>query len=108
MAEREQWVRSDRRALTDSRCSACMACGATNDETPALPRVGKVRGVSAGSPSSGSASRLPGEVSEGLVGVGHAMHVFALANCGAFAVVGCDQLIRQLYRHRAALLFSGG
>ena len=34
---------------------------------------------------------LPGEVGEGFVGIGHAMHVLASADGGALTVVGIEQ-----------------
>src|SRR5437762_14354286 len=49
---------------------------------------------------------LPREVSEGLVGVGHAVHILALGVCRAFLVVGGRQLLGQLLKHRTALLFA--
>src|SRR5262249_21356297 len=38
---------------------------------------------------------LPGEVGERLVGVGHAMHVFAAGHCHAFSLIRGHQLFGQ-------------
>jgi len=51
-------------------------------------------------------AKLPGEVGERLVGVGHAVHVFALGEGHAFLVVRGDEFIGQLQVHRAALLLA--
>ena len=52
-------------------------------------------------------SLLPREVGERLVGVGHAVDVFAAGHGRAFAVVGGDQLVGQLLRASAGPSFRG-
>ena len=51
---------------------------------------------------------LPGEVGEGLVGVGHAVDVFALGVGDAFAVIGRQEFRGQLLVHRPAFFLAAG
>ncbi len=62
-------------------------------------------------PAPGVAGRdvgLPGEVGEGLVGVGHFVDVFAFGDGGTFAVVGGDQLVGEFDGHWAAFFVACG
>jgi hypothetical protein len=49
---------------------------------------------------------LPGEMREGLVCVGHAMHVVALRHRGTLALVGGDDLLGELLERRPPLLLA--
>src|ERR1700730_16960861 len=49
-----------------------------------------------------SAKRLPAIVREGLVGLGHAVHVFFLLHRSAARIRGVNQLIRELVHHGLA------
>src|SRR6478736_72311 len=50
---------------------------------------------------------LPAEVGEGAVGLGHLVHVVALADGGALVVGGVLQLVGQGHVHRGALAAAG-
>src|SRR5919204_3296730 len=53
-------------------------------------------------------NRLPGEVGEGLVGLGHLDGVLALGHGLALAAVGGHELVGQAQEHRPAGLAAGG
>ena len=55
-----------------------------------------------------STAGLPGEVGKSLIGVGHAVDVFALGVGRTFALVRGEQFFGQLHVAGAALLFAHG
>lgn len=52
--------------------------------------------------------RLPSEVSESLVGIGHAVRVLTLGDRSTFLAVSCHQFIGQLDGGCSSLLFANG
>ena len=73
----------------------------------------KIKGPESGNPNPAASplddtQSLPSEVSEGLIGIRHAMDILSTRHCRAFFVVCCDQFGSQRLVSRATLLFSHG